>query len=99
MKNILAATLLASAMFSSTMLMAAEQTIKLAVPGMTCASCPFIVKEAISRVDGIKTVEATMDDRSATVTFDDQITNLEEITQATANVGYPSSLFVNASDS
>jgi len=99
MKNTLTAILLASAMFSSTMLMAAEQTIKLAVPGMTCVSCPFIVKEAISRVNGIKSVEATMDDRSATVTFDDQITNLEEITRATANVGYPSTLFDSASDS
>ncbi|MCF6320849.1 MAG: mercury resistance system periplasmic binding protein MerP [Rhizobiaceae bacterium] len=99
MRKILTATLLASALFSSTMAMAAEQTIKLAVPGMTCASCPFIVKEAISRVEGIKSVEATMDDRSATVIFDDQITNLEEITQATANVGYPSTLFVEANDS
>ena len=82
--------LLASA---SSMAVAAEQTIKLSVPDMTCVSCPYMVKQAISAVDGIKTVEATMEDRSATVTFEDTLTSIEAIQQATANIGYPSSLF------
>jgi len=99
MNKILAAAIFTSTMLGSPMLMAAEQTIKLSVPGMTCVSCPYIVKQAISMVDGIISVEATMDDLSATVTYDDAITNLDEITQATADVGYPSSLFKNASDS
>ncbi len=72
---------------------AAEQTVKLSVPGMTCASCPYMVKQAISAVDGIKAVEATMEDRSATVTFEDTLTSVEAIQQATANIGYPSTLY------
>jgi len=71
---------------------AADQTIKLSVSGMNCVSCPYMVKQAIFMVDGIKTVEATMIDRSATVVFDDAITNVDEIRQATANIGYPSTL-------
>lgn len=78
---------------ASSAAIAAEQTIKLSVPGMTCASCPYMVKQAISAVDGIKTVEATMEDRSATVTFEDTLTNIDAIQQATANIGYPSSLY------
>ena len=79
--------------------MAAEKTIKLSVPGMTCASCPYIVEGAIDMLDGIRSVKATVEDLSATVTFDDLVTNLEEITQATTDSGYPSSLFVAGSGS
>tara|TARA_R110000744_G_C19329142_1_gene558389 strand:+ start:740 stop:1039 length:300 start_codon:yes stop_codon:yes gene_type:complete len=75
---------------ASSMATAAEQTIKLSVPDMTCISCPYMVKQAISAVDGIKAVEATMEDRSATVTFEDTLTSIEAIQQATADIGYPS---------
>tara|TARA_R110002153_G_scaffold200366_2_gene353724 strand:- start:2505 stop:2804 length:300 start_codon:yes stop_codon:yes gene_type:complete len=75
---------------ASSMATAAEQTIKLSVPDMTCISCPYMVKQAISAVDGIKAVEATMEDRSATVTFEDTLTSIEAIQQATADIGYRS---------
>ncbi len=93
MKRLITATLFTLSMFASPALMAAEQIIKLSVPGMTCASCPHIVKAAISEIDGIKAVVATMEDRSATVTYDDAVANLDKIMQATANVGYPSTIF------
>ena len=99
MKKLLTASLFVSTMLISSASFAEDQTVKLSVPGMTCASCPYIVKGSIDMLDGIKSVEATMEDRSATVTYDDAIPNLEEITQATANVGYPSSLFKAGSDS
>ena len=93
MKKLLITALFVSSVFSSFAAMAAEKTIKLSVPGMTCASCPYIVKQAISAVDGIKTVDATMEDRSATVTFEDTMTNVDAIRKATANIGYPSTVF------
>ena len=92
MKHLLTGITLASALMISTVAFAAEKTIKLSVPGMTCASCPYIVKGAINMLDGIKSVEATMDDLSATVTFDDAVTSVAEIRQATTDVGYPSTL-------
>jgi len=99
MKQLITALAISSSLFISAPVLAAEKTVKLSVPGMTCASCPYIVKESISMIDGVKTVEATMQDRSATVTFDDQVTNLKEITEATKNVGYPSKLFTKANQS
>lgn len=71
---------------------AGEQIVKLSVPGMSCASCPFIVKKAISGVDGITLVETSLEKRTATVTFDDATTSIEAITQATADVGYPATV-------
>ena len=32
---------------------AAEQTVTFTVPGMTCASCPFIVELVMSGVEGV----------------------------------------------
>lgn len=92
MNRILLGAVFATAMFASSMAFAGEQTIKLSVPGMTCASCPYIVKQSISAIDGIKAVEATMNDRSATVTFEDTLTNIKLIREATASVGYPSTV-------
>ena len=99
MKKIVFGLALGAATLVSTSLWAGEKTIKLSVPGMTCASCPFIVKQAVSDVDGVTHVIATMEDLSATVTFDDNQTSLELIQEATNNVGYASSLFVEPSES
>ena len=99
MKKSLTIALFAATMLVPSVSMAAEQTVKLSVPGMTCASCPYMVKDAVSMVDGVKTVEATMTDRSATVTFDNAVTSVKEIQQATAQIGYPSTLFKKGSGS
>ena len=93
MKKHLAAAFIASLFSGQSTVFAAEQTVKLSVPGMTCVSCPYMVKQAILMVDGIKLVEVTMADRSATVTFEDTITTVQDIQQATADIGYPSTLF------
>ena len=93
MKKLLAATFIATLFSGQSIAFAAEQTVKLSVPGMNCVSCPYMVKQAISMVEGIKFVEATMADRSATVTFEDTITTVQDIQQATADIGYPSTLF------
>ncbi len=92
MKKILNFTMLAMIISAPSIAFAGEQTIKLSVPDMSCASCPYMVKQAISMVDGIKIVEATMEDRSATVTFDDALTNVDEIREATASIGYRSTV-------
>lgn len=93
MKKIILSTVLVLSAVTASPAMSAEQTIKLSVPGMTCASCPFIVKKAVSAIEGVKAVEATMEDFSATVTFEDTLTSIQAIQQATADIGYPSSLF------
>ena len=69
---------------------AAIQTVTLAVPGMTCAACPITVKKALTKVDGVSKTEVNFDKRQAVVTYDDARTNVETLTRATANAGYPS---------
>ena len=71
---------------------AAEQTVKLAVENMYCASCPFIVKQVLNRVPGVDKVVVSYREKSATVTYDDSKTNVEQLTDATFEQGYPSEL-------
>lgn len=70
--------------------LAATKTVTLSVPGMTCAACPITVKAALNKVEGVSQVEVSYPDREAVVTFDDTLTSLEALTEATANAGYPS---------
>lgn len=69
---------------------AAPRTVTLSVPGMTCAACPITVKKALSRVAGVSKTEVSFDTREAVVTFDDAKTDVQALTQATADAGYPS---------
>ncbi len=75
-------------MFFATPLFAAIQTVTLSVPGMFCASCPFIVEAAMGEVTGVQSVVTTLDDRLAVVVFDDEITSIEDIIFASTAVGY-----------
>lgn len=77
--------------------LAGEQTVSLSVPGMTCASCPYVVQVAISGVEGVLTVVADADTRSAQVIFEDAITSVDTILAATENAGYPASVIATAS--
>lgn len=86
---IVLAALLAA--FSSPLL-AAQKTVTLGVPGMTCGACPITVKKAISRVDGVSRAEVDFDKRQAVVTYDDTKARVDQIMQETANAGYPSSI-------
>ncbi|MFN4292443.1 MAG: mercury resistance system periplasmic binding protein MerP [Pseudomonadota bacterium] len=69
---------------------AAERTVTLSVPGMTCGTCPLTVKTALMRLDGVSKVDVNYDTRLAIVTFDDAKLRIEQLTQATAEAGYPS---------
>jgi len=87
--SILLAALLAALV---TPVLAAQQTVTLAVPGMSCAACPITVKKALSKVEGVDKAEVDYDKRQATVTFDDAKTDVAKLTRATADAGYPSSV-------
>ncbi|MCQ9617367.1 mercury resistance system periplasmic binding protein MerP [Paenalcaligenes niemegkensis] len=71
---------------------AATQTVTLAVPGMTCSTCPITVKKALSKVDGVSKVDVGFEKREAVVTFDDSKTSVQKLTKATENAGYPSNV-------
>jgi mercuric ion binding protein len=89
MKKLFTSLILAAAIAPA---WAAVQTVTLAVPGMTCAACPITVKRAISKVEGVSKTDVNFDKREAVVTFDDAKTSVQQLTKATEDAGYPSTL-------
>ena len=71
---------------------AANATVMLAVPGMSCAVCPITVKKALKNVPGVAIVEVNFENKIAVVTFDDAKTNVDALTHATTDAGYPSTV-------
>jgi mercuric ion binding protein len=71
---------------------AAQRTVVLSVPSMNCAACPITVRKALEKISGVQSVKATLEPPEAVVTFDDAKTSVEQLTEATRNAGYPSSV-------
>jgi mercuric ion binding protein len=68
----------------------AQQTVTLTVDNMTCVTCPYTVKKALSRVEGVEKAEVSFEKKTATVTFDDAKADVKDFVAATTNAGYPS---------
>lgn len=83
---------LLAAVLASPQAFAEMKTVTLSVPGMNCDLCPITIKKAISKVQGVTSVEASYDKKQAVVTFDDSKASIDALTKATANAGYPSTL-------
>jgi copper chaperone CopZ len=65
---------------------AVMKTEKLSIEGMHCGHCTALVKKSISIVDGVKV--ADVDLGSATVEYDENITDREKIEKAVTRFGY-----------
>lgn len=71
---------------------AAQQTVTLSVPGMTCATCPITVKKALTRVEGVIDVKSSLAKRETTVVFENKRVKVEMLTRATKEAGFPSTI-------
>jgi mercuric ion binding protein len=59
MSRTLSATTLSMTLLASGAATAAERTVTLAVDGMTCASCPYIVRTALQEIPGVARAEVS----------------------------------------
>ena len=81
---------------SASPLWATTQSVTLSVPDMNCATCPITVKKALTKVSGVSKIDVNLDRREAKVTFDDTKANVEVLTRATRNAGYPATVLGDA---
>lgn len=89
MKRILVAIPLIAAWLHVAPAFAAERTVTLAVKNMTCASCPYIVRESLSAVPGVTKVKVSFEKQTAVVSFDDARTSIDALNAASTKAGYP----------
>ncbi len=76
--------------FAAVGALAEPRTVTLDVQGMYCAVCPLTVSRALKNVTGVIEAWTSYPDKSATVTYDDTKTGMEQLVKATASAGYPS---------
>jgi copper chaperone CopZ len=60
----------------------------LIVKGMTCGGCERAVERALSRIDGVISARASVQDEQVAVTYDADRTDAEKLRQAVAEAGY-----------
>ena len=68
------------------------KTVTLAVPDMSCSTCPITVRKALLKVPGVSKAVVSLDRHDARVTFNDAKTSVEALLEATKDVGYPATL-------
>lgn len=64
------------------------KTIKLAVTGMTCTGCENTVESALTKVDGVVSVEASHVNAIATISFDSTKVEEQSLAQTINETGY-----------
>jgi periplasmic mercuric ion binding protein len=90
MRHSLAVLVSTAVLFAGGGAFAAQQTVTLAVDNMSCETCPYIVKQSLAKVAGVENVVVSFEQKTATVTYDDQKTTPDALTTATTQAGFPS---------
>ena len=67
---------------------ASEKTVALSVETMVCGPDPHNVKDALLKITGVETVQISLTDKTATVTFDDEKATVNTLLAAMAGAGY-----------
>lgn len=65
-----------------------SKSVKLAIEGMTCGSCAASITTALKKIDGVRTVEISFEQKSGTVEFDPAKANEQGIVEAVNNAGF-----------
>lgn len=63
-------------------------TLTIPVEGMTCASCVARVEKALQRVEGVDSAVVNIASERVTLSFDQNVTNLEQLAHAVEGAGY-----------
>jgi mercuric ion binding protein len=72
--------------------LAKQQTVKLNVPTMDCATCPITIKASLNKVPGVSKVQVSYEKREAVIVYDDAQATVADLKKATEDAGYPSML-------
>ena len=88
----LTVTIFGLSLLTSSVALAGEQTVTLAVQNMYCSACPITVKSSLQAVTGVVKAAVSYADKTAVVTFDDAKTAVPALISATTSAGYPSEL-------
>lgn len=64
------------------------KTVTISVTGMTCGHCVQTVEKALRAVQGVYTVEVSLEKKQAVVAYDPALTNEDALKDAVLSAGY-----------
>ncbi len=73
---------------TSTSAQAETKTVKLDIEGMTCGSCAASVKTALGKLDGIRNVQISFEQKGGTVEFDAAKVSEARIVEVVSQAGF-----------
>lgn len=70
----------------------------LSVSNMTCEACTVTVRMSLTRVDGVRDANVTLDPPRAVIIYDPAKVRIVQLVEATAKAGFPSSKFAEGGE-
>ena len=67
---------------------AKDAKTEIKISGMTCGACAVSVKSALTRVNGVKSADVSYEKGVATVVYDDEKTNEQQLRDAIRQTGF-----------
>ena len=64
------------------------ETVQLNIEGMTCNGCVSSVRNVLQKTSGVGSVEVSLEQNRATVTYNPELTNLAQLKAAVEDAGY-----------
>ena len=71
---------------------AALKTVNLKIDNMFCASCPFIIRRTLERVEGVRAAQVSFGSKTATVVYDPARCSAATLTAAVTDMGFPATV-------
>jgi periplasmic mercuric ion binding protein len=68
------------------------KTVTLDVRNMDCPMCRITIRKALEKIDGVQEARVDYETRTARVIFDPAATDIDALTRATRDAGYPSTV-------
>ena len=62
--------------------------IKLKIEGMLCAGCSTRLERVLKNLEGVEEAKVSLEEKQATIKFDETKTNIENIKEAIADAGF-----------
>lgn len=87
--------ILACMLFPVNIAMSSESTVKkitLKVEGMSCASCPAMVKSVLKRIPGVISADVSYKEKKATISYYDGKVTVEKMIKAIEDAEYHADL-------
>lgn len=67
---------------------ATARTARLAIDGMTCASCSSIIERMVGRMDGVESMAVNLAANNGTVTYDPETVSLDAVLETIDGLGF-----------